>query len=86
MKNIQVFLSFANFYGHFIQGFSKIAKSFTLMLKTTWLAKNLSLLITKNIEISSSGSDCKDKTVKRSLSKNLNRAINYLIFNNTKII
>ena len=33
--DIQVFLSFANFYRQFIQDFSKIAASLTLMLKTT---------------------------------------------------
>ena len=35
MHDIQVFLGFANFYQRFIQGFSKIVGSFTLMLKTT---------------------------------------------------
>ena len=34
VRDIQVFLGFANFYWRFIQGFSKIAKPFTLMLKT----------------------------------------------------
>ena len=33
--NIQVFLSFANFYQRFIQGFSRIAAPLTSMLKTT---------------------------------------------------
>ena len=33
--NIQVFLSFANFYWQFIQGFSRIAASFTSILKMT---------------------------------------------------
>lgn len=35
--NIQVFINFANFYLHFIQGFSKIAALFTSILKTTKL-------------------------------------------------
>ena len=35
----------------------------------------------KDAEFSSRGSDCEDKTVKRLLSKNLNRATNYLIPN-----
>ena len=35
--DIQVFLSFANFYWQFIQGFSKIAAPLTSMLKTTGL-------------------------------------------------
>ena len=36
--NIQDFLSFANFYWQFIQGFSKIAAPFILMLKITGLS------------------------------------------------
>ena len=35
VRNIQVFLDFANFYWQFIQGFSRIAALFTSMLKTT---------------------------------------------------
>ena len=34
VRDIQVFLGFANFYWQFIQGFSKIAAPLTLMLKT----------------------------------------------------
>ena len=34
VRNIQVFLGFANFYWRFIQNFSKIAAPFTSMLKT----------------------------------------------------
>ena len=35
VRNIQVFLGFANFYRQFIQSFSKIAALFTSILKTT---------------------------------------------------
>ena len=35
IRNIQVFLRFANFYRRFIQRFSRIAVSLTSMLKTT---------------------------------------------------
>ena len=35
VRDIQVFLSFANFYQQFIQGFSRIAAPLTSMLKTT---------------------------------------------------
>ena len=35
VRNIKVFLSFANFYWQFIQGFSKIAVPLTSMLKMT---------------------------------------------------
>ena len=37
VRNIQVFLGFANFYWQFIQGFSRIAAPLTSMLKTTGL-------------------------------------------------
>ena len=35
VRDIQVFISFVNFYQYFIQGFSKIAAPLTLMVKTT---------------------------------------------------
>ena len=35
VRDIQVFLGFANFYRRFIQGFSRIAAPLTLMLKTS---------------------------------------------------
>ena len=35
VHDIQVFLGFANFYWYFIQGFNKIARSLTLMLRTS---------------------------------------------------
>ena len=35
VRDIQVFIGFANFYQRFIQGFSKIATPLTLMLKTS---------------------------------------------------
>ena len=52
IRDIQVFLGFANFYRQFIQGFSKIAASLTSMLKTTagtplGAADNFSFLISK---------------------------------------
>ena len=35
MRDIQVFIGFANFYWRFIQGFNKIAAPLTSMLNTT---------------------------------------------------
>ena len=80
VRDIQVFLAFANFYQRFIQGFTKIAEPLTSMLKTTRLAKNLSSLMAENAEVGSIGGDCEDETVKRSplTSKNLNGATGYL--------
>ena len=82
VKNIWVFLGFANLYRRFISGFSKIVGPLTSMLRTTWLGKNSSSLIAEDAEVSSvSGGNCEDKTVKRSplTSKNLNGAMDYLI-------
>ena len=41
VRDIQVFIGFANFYQYFIQSFSRIAALLTLMLKTTRLSKTL---------------------------------------------
>ena len=46
----------------------------------------MSLLITNNAEVNSGiGSNCQDKKVKKSLSKNLNRTIDYLTPNAKQI-
>ena len=42
VRDIQVFLGFANFYRRFIQGFNRIAAPLTSMLKTTRLPDKLS--------------------------------------------
>ena len=81
IRDIQVFLSFANFYQCFIQGFSKIAGPLTSMLGTTRLVENLSSLVAENIEVGSiSGGDRKDETVRRSplTTKNLKGTTGYL--------
>ena len=41
VRDIQIFLGFANFYCQFIKGFSKIAAPLTSMLKTTMLSQVL---------------------------------------------
>ena len=84
VRDIQVFLGFANFYWCFIQSFSKIAGPLTSILITTRSTENLSLLVAEDTEIGSIGSgDCEDETVKRSplTSKNSNGATGYLIPN-----
>ena len=82
LRDIQVFLGFANFYQRFIQNFNKIAGPLTSMLRAspTRSAKNSSLLVdmAEDTEVGVDGSDYKDKTVGRSPSKNSNRAIGYL--------
>ena len=82
IRDIQVCLSFTNFYLRFIQGFGKIAALLTSMLKTTRSAKNLSFLMAENAKIGSlGGGDCENKTVERSplTSKNSSRTTGYLI-------
>ena len=79
MRDIQVFLGFANFYQCFIQSFGKIARLLTSMLRTslTQSAKNLLLLIdvAEDAEVDVDGSYREDKTVKRSPRfKNSNKA------------
>ena len=77
IRNIQVFLGFANFYWRFIQGFSKIVGSLTSMLQTTWSAKNssLSVDVTEDAEVGvGSSGNCKDEMVESSpRSKNSNK-------------
>ena len=45
VRDIQIFLGFANFYGRFIQSFSKIARPLILMLRTSLTFIVLQLLI-----------------------------------------
>ena len=54
IRNIQVFLDFANFYWQFIQGFSRIAALLTSMLKTTELPDKLALNINNSNKSASS--------------------------------
>ena len=88
MRDIQVFLEFANFYWRFLYGFSKIARPLTLMLRMSFTirsAKNLSQInVAEDAEVGvGGGGDCDKKTVERSLSKNLIRA-GYLTSNTKK--
>ena len=79
IRDIQVFLGFANFYWRFIQSFNKIAGPLTLILKTSPIqsAENSSLLINvaEDAEVGFDGGDCEDRTIKKSpRSKNSNKA------------
>ena len=81
MRDIQVFLGFANFYWRFIQGFNKIARPLISMLRTTRLAKNLLFSMAKDAEIGNVGDgNCENEIVERSplTSKNLNGATGFL--------
>ena len=81
VRDIQVFLGFANFYQCFIQGFSKIAGPLISMLKITRSAKNSLSSIAEDAEVGSIGGGyCENETVKKSplISKNSNGATGYL--------
>ena len=82
VRDIQVFLGFANFYQRFIQGFSKIAGPLTSMLRTTRSAENSPSLMAEDAEVDSigGGGDREDETVERSplTSKNSVGATGYL--------
>ena len=82
VRNIQVFLSFANFYWYFIPSCSKIVKLLTLMLQTNGSSKNLPSLMDmaehNKFGIVDGIDDYENKTVERSTSKNLNKAMSYL--------
>ena len=85
IRDIKIFLGFANFYKCFIQVFSKMTKSLTFILKTsskTRSAKNLPANMADNAKVGGGSGNCKDKIVKKSfLSKKSNKAIGYLIPN-----
>ena len=79
MRDIQVFLGFVNFYWRFIQSFSRIAKSFISILKTsstTQSTENLSQInVAEDAEVGGDGGgNYEERMIKRSLSKNLNGA------------
>ena len=71
VKDIQVFISFANFYQRFIQGFSRIAALLTSMLKTTRSFEELALKAfrTGNNKVVGGGGGKANETVVN-LSKN----------------
>lgn len=76
VRDIQVFLGFANFYHRFIQNFSKIAAPLTSILKTTKLCDRLALIaiganVNKVINNSREPLLPKSKKMKMTKSKNL---------------
>ena len=73
VRDIQVFIGFANFYRRFIQGFSKIAALLTSMLKTTGSSEKLAPRAFRagNDEVVGGGGGRADETVvDSSTSKN----------------
>ena len=70
VRDIQVFIGFANFYQCFIQGFSKIAARLTSMLKmSSQLADALPATAVDNSEVIRSSSRNKGKLAKSNFTK-----------------
>ena len=64
VRDIQVFLGFANFYRRFIQGFNKIVAPLTSMLKTTVSSQVLianKMLVINKVDVVEGG----DKSIKK---------------------
>ena len=73
IRDIQVFISFANFYRHFIQNFNRIAALLISMLKTTRLFQKLALRVFKadnNKIVEDDGGRADEMVVNSSKSKN----------------
>ena len=86
IRDIQIFLSFANFYWRFIQGFSKIAGSLTSILKTSSPTGLLTILQSNDVvdedEVGESGGN-EMNLLNTSASTRSTRA-GYLIFGGAK--
>ena len=75
IRDIQVFIGFANFYRRFIQGFSKIAAPLTLMLKTSpKLAGALPATAVDDSEVVESSVRNEGKSAKSDFTKPVYRA------------
>ena len=79
VQNIQVFIDFANFYRHFIKGFSKIAVSLTAMLKTIGSSVALASRVDDNKVVGGGGTiDQSDTSRKLAKSKSRMKSGNNL--------
>ena len=76
VRDIQVFIGFANFYRRFIRGFSKIAAPLTSMLKTTGSSDSAPRLGADDDEVVGGGGKADDKRLSKSKkSKNTKSGI-----------
>ena len=66
VRDIQVFIGFANFYQRFIQSFSRIAAPLTSMLKTTGSSNSAPSLGANNNEIVGGGGKVDDRNLSKS--------------------
>ena len=75
-----MFISFANFYQHFIQDFSKIAILLTSLLKITRSSRELALKAfnANNNKVVSNNSNKANKTVIKSFKNNKSRNLMYI--------
>ena len=70
VKDIQVFIGFANFYQRFIQGFNKIVALLTFLLKTTGLSESIPKAFKANDDKIFGNSSSKANGTVVNLSKN----------------
>ena len=66
VRDIQVFIGFANFYRRFIRGFSKIAAPLTSMLKTTGSSDSAPRLGADDDEVVGGGGKAEDQNLSKS--------------------
>ena len=66
VRDIQVFIGFANFYRQFIQGFKRIAISLTSMLKTIESSDSALRLRANNNEVLGGGGKADDRNLSKS--------------------
>ena len=72
VRDIQVFIGFANFYRRFIRGFSKIAAPLTSMLKTTGSSDSAPRLGADDDKVVGGGGKAEDQNLSKSKkSKNV---------------
>ena len=71
VRDIQVFIGFANFYRRFIKGFSRIAAPLTAMLKTTGSSVALAFKVDDNEVVGSRGAGRSDMSKKSAKSKKM---------------
>ena len=76
VRDIQVFIGFANFYRRFIRGISKIAAPLTSMLKTTGSSDSALSLRADDNEIVGGGGKAEDQNLSKSKkSKNVKSGV-----------
>ena len=85
VHNIQVFLSFANFYHYFIQGFNMIATPLTLLLRMSPTLKSAMQKLVNLVDQFDEG-DCGKNEAKTSASTKEPTGVHYPSFNHVSYV